>query len=95
MEQGEIETILFKNESWPYLLNGKLYITDASVTDTNHATWAIGILKPKGSTEEILVEFTESVLIEAGIDLEFNFPDIVTLSLGKPKDEYYQVEQIR
>lgn len=81
-----ISAKLLSNTSWPYEVSGTISILDAGVGDSDYANWAIGSITVDG--EDISIDFETSVLMDAGVDLDFNFKEPTSIMLGEPKEEY-------
>jgi hypothetical protein len=88
------EKELIETNEWPKTVSGSFSFLDSDTGDGKFATWAIGILEVPEKNDNILIEFRGNTLEKAGIDLEFNIPDPVTVSIGPPKERYFQVRGI-
>jgi hypothetical protein len=88
------EKELIENDTWPQVVSGTFSFLDSDTGDGKYAEWAIGIIDVPSKSDSILIEFRGNVLKDAGIDLEFNVPDPVTLSIGPPKERYFQVQGV-
>jgi len=88
------EKELIDNDIWPQTISGTFTLLDSDLGDGKYAEWAIGTLDVQGKNDGVLIEFRGNVLKKAGIDLEFNIPDPVTVSVESPKEMYFQVQGI-
>ena len=88
------EKELADSKVWPQTISGSLYIVDAGSFNGDYAEWAIGHLEIPGKEESISLEFKGEVLKEAGISLEFELPDSLTVEINPPIERYFQVIRV-
>ncbi len=81
--------------SYPIEISGTLDIIDAGVGDSDYAHWALGSIAITNTDYEILVELEQKVLRQAGVDLDFEYGNPVTLWVNRPVDDIYPVSRMR
>ena len=93
-ELSGYEKTLAQSVEWPQKINGSFYLLDSDLGDGKYAYWAIGTFEPSGTNESILIEFNGETLKKAGIDLEFNYSNPISITVNPPINMYFQVVSI-